>query len=61
MCSDGKDAEEDGEGQVFGARNVPLLVGGVERVPAGHGGVKGNRLSFVNVLKKKSLDSDLAL
>jgi hypothetical protein len=51
MRQDG-DSDEDGdEGEVPDGRHVALLVGGVQGVPASHGGVERNRLAIVTVLK----------
>ncbi len=51
MRQDG-DGDEDGdEGEVPDGRHVALLVGGVQGVPASHGGVERNRLAIVTVLK----------
>ncbi len=60
MSGNGQGTEEEGEGQVLGARDVPFLVGGVKGVPAGHGGIKGNRLALVSVLKGKGTNSMLS-
>ena len=54
--SQDRDGDEEGdEADAPHGRDVPLLVGGMERVPAGHGRVERNGLAVVAVLISKNI------